>query len=170
MSAILVPVKNLQLPNMSECSRCHSSGSNTGPHIKINDLPKDEQIVTIVKREDVPKAPPKCLPPFPWGVIIISVVTTITLKTFFDVKIHIRPEIDNNFNIEIQPPSAQPSPHYPTYPPSTVAPSPKLPDYYPTNPQYPEQPPNQNPSATYPPNYSPPPNSCSQTEIPYCRW
>jgi hypothetical protein len=150
---------------MSDCSSCDSSNCNTGPHISINDLPKGEQVVTTIKREDIPPPPGKCPPPLPWGAIIISIVTTVTLKTFFDIKVHVRPEIDNNFSVQIHPPTEPPSSHYPQ-PPSVIQPSPKLPDYYPPNPQYPSQ----NPSETRPPESLIPPNNCPQSEIPYCRW
>ncbi len=146
---------------MSECSDCHSSNCNTGPNISINDLPKGEQIVTTVKREDIPK-PKTCPDPLPWAAITLSVVVTLTLKTFLDVKIHVRPEIDGNFSVEVHP--ASPSPQPPTHPPQPVEPAPKLPDYYPSNPQYP---PSQSPAES---PESPPPNICTQTEILHCKW
>jgi hypothetical protein len=152
---------------MSECSSHSSNNCNTGPHISVDDLQKGEQIVTVVKRENIPPPPKKCPEPFPWITITLSVTAALTVKTFIDIKIHVRPEIDDNWKIKIHPPSPTPDPHYPTHPPS-VTPSPE-PPYYPNHPQYPPEVPEHNQSGVQPPTYMPP-SVCTKSQLPYCKW
>jgi hypothetical protein len=44
---------------MSKCSCEGSCGCNVGPKIEINNLNNGEQVVTTVKRENIPPPPPK---------------------------------------------------------------------------------------------------------------
>jgi hypothetical protein len=74
---------------MSQCS-CGSAGCSC-PKVSINDLPKGEQVVTTIKREDIPK-PIKCPPPPPVVLIVtITVALTWTIKSIVDLKIELPP-------------------------------------------------------------------------------
>lgn len=57
---------------MSNCSCGGSCGCGTGPEMRIDNLPKGEQVVTTVKREDIPKPPPK--PTFPGTIVFLLAV------------------------------------------------------------------------------------------------
>ncbi|WNZ22923.1 hypothetical protein HJG54_08665 [Leptolyngbya sp. NK1-12] len=70
---------------MSKCSCGDSCSGNcsAGPCIKINDLPKGEQVVTTIKREDIPKPPKKETTPL-WVYILMVYLALIFLWALKD--------------------------------------------------------------------------------------
>jgi hypothetical protein len=116
--------------------------SSCSPHVTIGELPLGEQVVTTIKREKIPPIIKKLLP-FPWTTVFISVLAALSVKTFLDVRIRVRPEYVPPYATYPSPyPAPYPSP-YPSVPPSTQ-PNTDFPDYYPAEPQCPLEPSQQN--------------------------
>jgi hypothetical protein len=127
---------------MSNCSCGGSCNCGTGPCIKISDLEKGEQVVTIVKREDIPKDKPKEKPSGPNVTqiivsIYISIALAITIKTILELQAQ----------VDIGPPGSNGPEWTPPRQPPDIYPNPPKPQ-----PRYPET-----PSEPYCPDFQDPP-------------
>jgi hypothetical protein len=119
-------MSNSENPERSSCS----------PHVSVGELPNGEQVVTTIKRENIPPYKPP-LKPFPWQTVFVSVIAALSVKTFLDINVRVRPEFVPPYATYPSPyPNPYPSPYpnpYPTQPPNSAQPD--FPDYYPTEPQ-----------------------------------
>jgi hypothetical protein len=91
--------------------------------MRIDDLPKGEQVVTTIKREDIPKDKPKPPPPL-WLYVLIAYILLIFLWALKDnSSSHVLPPPEH------YPPTHPPAKPYPpeAYPPCPIPKTPECP-------------------------------------------